>query len=109
MLRSEAVIDLSAIAGNVAVCKANTAADVMAVVKADGYGHGLIPSARAAVAGGASWLGVAMLEEALSLRQAGLTQPILAWLWTPVEADALRAASLPTSMYPCRAGLSSNW
>lgn len=92
MSRSEAVIDLSAIAGNVAVCKANTAAEVMAVVKADGYGHGLVPSARAAVAGGATWLGVAMLEEAITLRQAGLQQRVLAWLWTPGEFQALRSA-----------------
>ena len=52
MLRTEAVIDLSAISGNVATMKAGTAAEVMAVVKADGYGHGLVPSARAALAGG---------------------------------------------------------
>src|ERR1700712_1025474 len=91
MLRSEAVIDLAAIAANVGVLRSNTAAEVMAVVKADGYGHGLVPSARAAVAGGASWLGVAMLEEALALRTAGLTQRVLAWLWTPQETAALRA------------------
>ncbi len=92
MLRSEAVVDLAAIAANVGVLRSNTAAGVMAVVKADGYGHGLVPSARAAVAGGASWLGVAMLEEALALRAAGLTEPVLAWLWTPREIEALRAA-----------------
>ena len=91
MLRSEAVIDLAAIAANVGVLRSNTAAEVMAVVKADGYGHGLVPSARAAVAGGATWLGVAMLEEALALRAAGLTQRVLAWLSTPQETDALRA------------------
>ncbi|HEX2904406.1 MAG TPA: alanine racemase [Jatrophihabitans sp.] len=92
MLSSEAVIDLPAIAGNVEVCKAHTAAEVMAVVKADGYGHGLVPAARAAAAGGAGWVGVATLDEALALRQAGLDQPILAWLWTPVETESLRAA-----------------
>ncbi|HTZ42755.1 MAG TPA: alanine racemase [Jatrophihabitans sp.] len=92
MLRSEAVVDLSAITGNVATCRAGTTAEVMAVVKADGYGHGLVPSARAAVAGGASWLGVAMLEEALQLRAAGLGQRLLAWLWTPAEVEQLRAA-----------------
>ena len=92
MLRSEAVIDLAAIAHNVAICKASTSAEVMAVVKADGYGHGLLPSARAAVAGGAGWLGVAMLEEAIALREAGFDQPILAWLWTPAEREQLRAA-----------------
>jgi alanine racemase len=92
MHRSEAVVDLAAIAANVAVLRSNTAAEVMAVVKADGYGHGLVPSAQAAVAGGASWLGVAMLEEALALREAGFDQRILAWLWTPHETEALRAA-----------------
>lgn len=64
----------------------------MAVVKADGYGHGLVPSARAALAGGASWLGVAQLDEATSLRAAGLSTPILAWLWAPDEADAVGRA-----------------
>ena len=63
------------------------------MVKADGYGHGLVPSARAAVAGGASWLGVAMLEEALALREAGFTEPILAWLWTP-RRDRIAAGAL---------------
>jgi alanine racemase len=92
MHRSEAVIDLAAIAANVGVLKSNTAAELMAVVKADGYGHGLVPSAQAAVAGGASWLGVAVLEEALALRAAGFDQRVLAWLWTPHETEALRAA-----------------
>ncbi|HEX8305621.1 MAG TPA: alanine racemase [Jatrophihabitans sp.] len=91
-MRTEAVVDLAAIAANVATLKATTAAEVMAVVKADGYGHGLLPSARAALAGGASWLGVAMLEEALALRAAGITEPVLAWLWTPRETEALRDA-----------------
>ena len=92
MFRTEAVVDLAAITHNTATCKAATSAELMAVVKADGYGHGLVPAARAAVAGGASWLGVAMLEEALALREAGFDQPMLAWLWTPVERDQLRAA-----------------
>jgi alanine racemase len=55
----------------------------MAVVKADGYGHGMVPCARAALAGGATWLGVATLDEALALRAAGITAPVLAWLLTP--------------------------
>lgn len=57
----------------------------MAVVKADGYGHGLLPSARAALAGGATWLGVSALEEGLALRAAGLTAPVLSWLNAPGE------------------------
>ena len=92
MLRTEAVVDLAAIAANVATLKSNTAAELMAVVKADGYGHGMVASARAALVGGASWLGVAMLEEALALRAAGITEPVLAWLWTPRETEELRAA-----------------
>jgi alanine racemase len=55
----------------------------MAVVKADGYGHGLVPSARAVLAGGADYLGVAVLAEALALRSAGITAPLLAWLHGP--------------------------
>ncbi len=79
-------MDLDAIRDNVAVLRARAGdAQVMAVVKADGYGHGLVPSARAAVRGGASWLGVAFLEEALALRTAGLTTPVLAWLFAPDE------------------------
>jgi alanine racemase len=65
----------------------------MAVVKADGYGHGMLPAARAALAGGADCLGVAVLEEALALRAAGITAPVLAWLNAPGEdyAAALTA------------------
>jgi len=53
------------------------------VVKADGYGHGAVESALAAVEAGATWLGVCTLDEAAELRTAGLTAPILAWLWMP--------------------------
>jgi len=81
--RAEAVINLSAIKSNVATLKAKAGVDLMAVVKADAYGHGLIPVAKAAIDGGATWLGVALLEEAIALRAAGLTVPILAWLVPP--------------------------
>ncbi|HVE74266.1 MAG TPA: alanine racemase [Mycobacteriales bacterium] len=86
-MRSRVVIDLDAIRHNVAALteRASGGAAVMAVVKADGYGHGLVPSARAAVSGGASWLGVAFLAEALELRAAGIGVPILAWLTSPDE------------------------
>ena len=80
-------IDLGAIRSNVELLRncAGTA-DVMAVVKADGYGHGIIESARAARAGGAAWLGVAFVSEALALRRAGDTEHMLAWLH-PVGTD----------------------
>ncbi|HYN95371.1 MAG TPA: alanine racemase [Pilimelia sp.] len=83
MWQAEVRVDLNAIRGNVARLRAGTAAEVMAVVKADGYGHGMLPSARAALAGGASWLGVCTLDEALTLRRAGVTAPVLAWLLAP--------------------------
>ncbi len=80
----EAVIDLDAIRANVAAIAAQVApARTMVVVKADAYGHGAVPAARAAVAGGAAWLGVADIDEALALRAAGLDAPILAWLHDP--------------------------
>ena len=89
-MRTQARVELGAIRDNVAALRERTAggAGVMAVVKADGYGHGLVPSARAAVEGGATWLGVAFLEEALALRAAGLRTPILAWLTAPGEDRA---------------------
>ncbi len=86
-LPAEARIDLNAIRDNVVQLRGHVGpAEVMAVVKADGYGHGLLAAARAARAGGASWLGVALLQEALQLRQAGIPGRILAWLITPGEA-----------------------
>ena len=77
----EAVIDLGAISSNMAHLRALTGtAHAMAVVKANAYGHGAVPVARAALAGGADWLGVADIDEALVLRDAGIDAPILAWL-----------------------------
>jgi alanine racemase len=93
MVRSEAIIDLGAIRRNVARLRSGTAAEVMAVVKADGYGHGLVPAARAALAGGASWLGVAFLEEAMALRAAGILAPVLSWLAVPGEDVAAGVAA----------------
>ena len=92
--RAEARIDLEAIAHNVAVLDAHAGpAGVMAVVKADGYGHGAVTVARTALAAGAAELGVATLEEALQLRAAGITAPVLSWLHTADEdfAPALAA------------------
>ncbi len=66
---------------------------MLAVVKADAYGHGLIPCAKAAVEVGAEWLGTALLEEAFALREAGISAPILAWLVAPGE-DFERAVKL---------------
>ncbi len=77
-------IDLDAIRDNVAeLARRAGSAQVLAVVKGDAYGHGLVPSARASLAGGATWLGVAQLDEALRLREAGVDAPLLTWLFPP--------------------------
>jgi alanine racemase len=91
--RAEVVVDLDAIAANTAVLRERVARPLMAVVKADGYGHGLVPAARAVLDGGADALGVAVLEEALALRAAGITAPLLAWLNGPGEDFAAALAA----------------
>src|SRR5262249_30198668 len=112
--RPEIVVDLAAIRSNVGALRdlvAPDGADVMVVVKADGYGHGMLESAAAAREVGAPWLGVATIPEALRLREAGDTGRLLSWLtvpgddwaaavaadvdvtaYTTVELDELRAA-----------------
>ncbi|GAB2968792.1 alanine racemase [Nocardioides montaniterrae] len=76
-------VDLAAIRHNARVLREHTQTRLMVVVKADGYGHGAIESARAAKQGGADWLGVATVEEAVALRDAGIEGPILCWLTVP--------------------------
>lgn len=108
-LRAEALwparvtVDLDAIRDNVRVLRERVGgAELMAVVKADAYGHGLVPAARAALAGGACSLGVAQASEAVALRAAGIEAPVLVWLLGPdvdlvplVVADVEVAASAP--------------
>ena len=76
-------IDLNALKNNVAEVLKMTGRDVMAVIKANGYGHGMRPVAQACVAGGATWCGVARFEEALALRRAGISSRILVFGFTP--------------------------
>lgn len=76
-------VDLGAIAANIRHIRSLSSAQILAVVKADAYGHGLIEVARTAIESGATWLGTALLEEALQLRYAGLSAPLLAWLTPP--------------------------
>jgi alanine racemase len=92
-----AIVDLNAIRHNVALLKPREA-ELMAVVKANGYGHGAVPVARAALDGGASWLGVALVEEGIELRDAGLTARVLVLTEFPPgsEKEALRAGLTPT-------------
>ncbi len=73
-----AIVDVGAISHNVSEFVRIAAPGlVCAVVKADGYGHGAVQSAEAALRGGATWLAVALVEEAIELRNAGITTPIL--------------------------------
>lgn len=81
----EAAIDMAAIADNTRHFRRLTSAEVIAVVKADAYGHGAAPAAVAALSGGATRLGVADLTEAVELRRQGITAPIVAWLHAPGE------------------------
>lgn len=98
-----AEIDLDALAHNVRTLRELAPnSDFMAVVKADAYGHGLLPVARAAVEAGAGWLGVAQLPEAFAMRDAGITTRMLAWLTVPgsdvggaIERDIDLSASAP--------------
>ncbi|MFE6730951.1 alanine racemase [Streptomyces californicus] len=94
-LRARAEIDLAALRANVRALRERAAgAQLMAVVKSDGYGHGAVRCAEAAREAGAAWLGTATPQEAFALRAAGLGGRIMCWLWTPggpwreaVEAD----------------------
>lgn len=91
-------IDTGAISRNVERLAGGTEAAVMAVVKADAYGHGLVDAGRAAREGGALWLGVAQPGEALALRAAGDTGRVLTWLYGPeLPATELVAASVDVS------------
>jgi alanine racemase len=103
LLRAVARVDLDAIRSNAEQLRRHTGVPLMAVVKADAYGHGLLPVAKAAIAGGATWLGTALVDEALALRAAGITEVrVMAWLTPPgdrfpeaIEADIdLSAASV---------------
>ena len=93
MSRASAEINLSAIADNLKLIKGKTNAQLLAVVKADAYGHGLIQVGKAAEAAGANWLGTALLEEGIALRNSGIKVPIISWL-TPLGEDFKTAINL---------------
>jgi alanine racemase len=110
MLQAEVRVDLGAIRTNVARLREATTAEIMAVVKGDGYGHGMVPAARAALQGGATWLGVATLSEALELRAAGVTAPVLAWLLgpdLPLHDGVVAEVDLSVSSAPLLAQISA--
>ena len=86
--RAEIVVDVAAIRHNVRLIRETTGVQMIAVVKADGYGHGMLESARAARDAGAEWIGVATLDEAVALREAGDEGRLLCWLAVPGEEYA---------------------
>jgi len=92
-MRAVVEVNLNAISNNVKSIKSKIQAEILAVVKADAYGHGLVPVAKCAIDAGATWLGVALLEEAISLRESGIKAPIVSWL-TPPSADFKKAIEL---------------
>lgn len=92
MSRSWVEVDTSAIRDNAAaILKFIDGPALCAVVKADGYGHGAVPSARAALAGGATYLGVAQVDEGVRLREAGVDAPI--WVLSEPEPGELQTAA----------------
>ncbi|MBB2940613.1 alanine racemase [Actinoplanes lutulentus] len=100
MNMAEAFVDLDAVAHNtVLLARAAGTAAVMAVVKADGFGHGAAAVARTALDHGATWLGVTSPAEATALRAAGLTAPMLIWMYPPTETfDDLLHAGVDVSV-----------
>ena len=98
--RAEIVVDLAAIRHNVRVLQQTAGVEVIVVVKADGYGHGMVEVAGAARAAGATWLAVATPDEALALRAAGDTGRLLCWLTVPGEPyDVAIRADLDLTAY----------
>jgi alanine racemase len=90
-------VDLDAVRHNARALKPH-GAELMAVVKANGYGHGDVPVARAALEAGATWLGVALVEEGMRLRESGIDAPILVLSEVPrgSEKESLAAGLTPT-------------
>ena len=103
-------VDLGAVRQNISLLKQITGVTVMAVVKANAYGHGLVETARAALLGGAGWCGVARTEEALALRQAGIRAPILVTGYTAEErlAEAIDSGISLTVYAPEQAEIFSD-
>ncbi len=101
MTGPEIVVDLAALRHNVDLIRRTVApAALMSVVKADGYGHGMVEAARAAREVGSEWIGVATVEEALALRAAGDEGRLLCWLTTPgADYAAAAAADVDVTIY----------
>ncbi|WP_348789968.1 alanine racemase [Leifsonia sp. NPDC080035] len=98
--RTTLTVDPAAITANAALFAERVPVPMLAVVKSDGYGHGAVTVARAALAAGAASLGVVGLDAAAELRAAGLTAPILSWM-NPDGLDGARAVELGAALAVC--------
>ena len=108
MRPTSCIVDLAAIEKNVRTLSALVApVSMCAVVKADGYGHGAVPAAKAAIAGGARWLAVALVEEGIEFREAGIALPILVMSEPPpTSMEAIVSHELTPTIYS-EAGLAA--
>ena len=100
---AEIVVDVAAIRHNVRVLRELAGVPMIAVVKADGYGHGMVAAARAAREAGADWLAVATTDEALRLRAEGYGGPLLCWLTLP-ETGLVRPVAEGIDLSPYSVG-----
>ncbi|HSO94510.1 MAG TPA: alanine racemase [Acidimicrobiia bacterium] len=99
-------VDLGAVRSNARILAARAApAALLAVVKADGYGHGAVPVARAALDAGATWLGVALVEEGAALRAAGIDAPVLVLSEPPPDAAHAVVSDTLTPVVYTEAGI----
>ncbi len=108
---TEIEVNLAAIEHNIHAFQAHLPADVeiMAIVKANAYGHGAVPVAKHAIAAGATRIGVAVLDEALELRDAGITVPILVMGYTSEEGlPVARARGIACTLYSVEQVLRAN-
>lgn len=108
---THAIVDLGAVAHNTRTLKDHMGPRVhlMAVVKADGYGHGAVPVAKTAISSGAEWLGVALVEEGVKLRRAGIGIPILVLGSTiPKAAEQVLRSHLTVSVFTWEVALAIN-
>jgi alanine racemase len=98
--RAEIVVDLAAIRHNVRLLRETTGVPLIVVVKADGYGHGMVEVGRAAREAGAEWLAAATLDEVIALRRSGDEGRLLCWLAVPGESyDEAVALDIDVTAY----------
>ena len=101
------IVDFGPVARNMGRVRDITSNPILAVVKANGFGHGITEVATTALESGAEWFGVATVDEALALRSAGITSPVLCWLADP-RCDLRTAVAAGTGVGDNHAGVASS-